>query len=451
VSLSAPGTHPFAATRAGDAAPPAPHPLLAGVRDPRIVLTWLTRLRWLAVLGQVAAIAVATAWLRLHLPVAAIAAIVLTTLLTNVALAAWLARAPAPARGASVAATLLIAVLFLDVGLLTALLYLTGGPLNPFATLYIIHVVMAVVALSPTWAWAVVLTSAGSYAALFRFHVPLVSDRPIDPRVMYAGTWFALVLEAVLIAYFVGRVMRNLRLHEEELQHARERASRNEQLAALTTLAAGAAHELGTPLGTIGLVAKELELAIERSGGRDGDMAEDARLIRREVDRCRKILDRMRVDIVRDIAQQSRVVAVSELIDLILGDLPDEDRPRLRVTLAADVPSVRAPPRAVQQAVGVMIRNAFDASPDGAEVELLTRWADDRAAVAIEVRDRGPGMPPEIARRAGEPFFTTKAPGKGMGLGLFLVRLVAEQSNGRWYLDSRPGNGTRSVLELPPA
>jgi two-component system sensor histidine kinase RegB len=297
----------------------------------------------------------------------------------------------------------------------------------------------------------VVLTSAGSYAALFRFHVPLVSDRPIDPRVMYAGTWFALVLEAVLIAYFVGRVMRNLRLHEEELQHARERASRNEQLAALTTLAAGAAHELGTPLGTIGLVAKELELAIERSGGRDGDMAEDARLIRREVDRCRKILDRMRVDIVRDIAQQSRVVAVSELIDLILGDLPDEDRPRLRVTLAADVPSVRAPPRAVQQAVGVMIRNAFDASPDGAEVELLTRWADDRAAVAIEVRDRGPGMPPEIARRAGEPFFTTKAPGKGMGLGLFLVRLVAEQSNGRWYLDSRPGNGTRSVLELPPA
>lgn len=413
--------------------------LLSSVQEPQIVLTWLSRLRWFAVLGQVAAIIVASWMLQIDLPLIPVAAVIATTLLTNAVLTAWLAARTAPA-------WLVPFMFFLDVCLLTALLYYTGGPANPFATLYIVHVVMAVVVLGPAWSWPIVVITVASYALLFKFHVPM-SRRP-SPHVFDIGTWIALALEAGLITYFIGRLARSLRQREIELQHMRERNARNEQLASLTTLAAGAAHELGTPLGTIAVVAKELELAIAKTNA-DGDMTEDARLIRREVDRCRKILDRMRVDIVLDISKQSRRLEMDELLESVLGDLPEEDRPKLRINRGENTQTVIAPPRAVQQALGVMIRNAFDASPENATVELATVRRGN--IVAIEVIDQGEGMPADVARRAGEPFFTTKQPGKGMGLGLFLVRLVAEQSNGRWYLESTPNVGTRSILELPAA
>ncbi len=424
-------------------APIAPlRAMMSTVHEPQIVLTWLTRLRWLAVLGQVAAISVAAWTLAIDLPLIPISAVVLTTLFTNTVITVWLLRRSPPA-------LLVPVLLFLDVCLLTALLYFTGGPANPFATLYVIHVVMAVVLLGPVWAWTLVGVSALSYAMLFRFHLPLSAQPMVSDRVLAAGNWVALVLESALIAYFIGRLSRSLRERESELRAMRDRATRNEQLASLTTLAAGAAHELGTPLGTIAVVAKELELAIQQTREANGELAEDARLIRREVDRCRKILDRMRVDIVRDIAQQSRVLDIRELLNLVQGDLNEEDRPRIQIECDPAVRAVIAPPRAVQQALGVMIRNAFDASTEGATVRLQVARRD--TVVLLQVIDRGSGMPADVARRAGEPFFTTKAPGRGMGLGLFLVRLVAEQSNGRWYLDSKPDEGTRSILELPAA
>ncbi|HRK31178.1 MAG TPA: ATP-binding protein [Tepidisphaeraceae bacterium] len=414
--------------------------LLSTLQEPLIVLVWLTRLRWLAVLGQVIAMGLAAIVLSIQLPLLPVSIVVLTTLLTNLVVRFWILRGDPPAG-------LVPVVLFLDVGLLTVLLFFTGGPANPFATLYVVHVVMAVVLLGPLWAWTLVVVAGASYALLFRFHIPLTAEPAVSPRVLAAGNWAALVLESALIAYFISRLSRSLRDREAELRTMRDRATRHQQLASLATLAAGAAHELGTPLGTIAVVAKELELAIGRSGQNDPDAAEDARLIRREVDRCRKILDRMRVDVVQDIAAQSRVLGVGELVELVKSDMTEETLSRLTVSTATEVRAVIAPPRAVQQALGVMIRNAFDASPDGARVMLDIRRRE--SSVLISVVDEGTGMAADVVRRAGEPFFTTKAPGRGMGLGLFLVRLVAEQCNGRWYIESTPGRGTKSVLELP--
>lgn len=416
--------------------------LLSYIQEPQIVLTWLTRLRWFAVAGQVAALAVAGGVVGLRLPVIPIAMIVGTTALTNFAAYAWMRR------GSSTQAPLVPALILLDVFLLTALLFFTGGAVNPFATLYVVHVVMAVVVLGPGWAWMVVVLSGACHALLFLYNVPLSPAGVLNERVMHAGAWSALVLELALIAYFIGRLARSLRDREQELLATRDRATRNEQLATLTTLAAGAAHELGTPLGTIAVVAKELELAIQQlSPESNGEMAEDARLIRREVDRCRKILDRMRVDIVRDIAQSARSVTVQELLEQVRQDFPEEDRARLVIRHEPEARAIFAPLRAVQQALGVMIRNAFDASPPDASVAVHVQRRGD--VVVLEVVDRGSGMPAEVVKRAGNPFFTTKDPGKGMGLGLFLVRLVAERCNGRWHLESSEGEGTISVLELP--
>jgi two-component system sensor histidine kinase RegB len=395
----------------------------------------LTRLRWLAVVGQVAATIVAVGLLKLQLPLLPIGAVVLFTAVSNAALV-W-------GRPASTPSFRLVQLLILvDVVALTALLYFTGGPANPFSIFYLVHVAMAVVVLGLGWTWVVVGMTTVCYGGLFAWHVPLAGG-PIPGWVAGVGNWFALVLVAVLIASFIGRIERSLRHRERELTDARERAARNEQLAGLTTLAAGAAHELNTPLGTIAVVAKELEVMAG-----DPSIREDAQLIRREVDRCREIIARLRFDIGEELSNR-RVLDVATLVNHLRQDLRPEESGRLRVQTGADVQSVTAPGRALEQALLVLLRNAFDASPAHASVTLSI----DRGGGATRflVEDRGTGMSDELLRHAGQPFFTTKEPGKGMGLGLFLVRLVAEQSGAQFSIDSRPGAGTRCLLELPDA
>jgi two-component system sensor histidine kinase RegB len=225
----------------------------------------------------------------------------------------------------------------------------------------------------------------------------------------------------------------------------RERAQKNEQLAALTTLAAGAAHELGTPLGTIAVVAKELEIGCGAGDQFDG-VREDARLIRREVDRCRTILSRMRFDIGEDVSRRSSL-DVRALGDRLRESLNEPEQARLAIRYEPGIQAVNAPPRALEQSLLVLLRNAFDAS--GGRGEVVLEVTREPGFVKFEVKDQGSGMSPEMVRRAGEPFYTTKEPGKGMGLGLFLVRLVAERCGARFTIQSVEGKGTRCVFELP--
>jgi two-component system sensor histidine kinase RegB len=410
------------------------------VQEPEIVLQWLVRLRWLALAGQAMATAIAVAVLRLRLPLEAIYAIIAITGLSNVGLAAWTRR--------RVPTWLVPAVLMLDVCLLTALLLCAGGPANPFRALYLVHIAMAVVTLAEGWSWLVVAATAACYGLLFVW--PLASSRKLSlgPGVSATADWIALTLVAFVIAYFVGRMTRSLRRHEKELADARELASRNEQLAALTTLAAGAAHELNTPLSTIAVVAKELEVLSRQLALRES-IAEDARLIRKEVDRCQFILGRMRVDVTQVDVTEGECQKSSSAEDLLAGlreDLKEIAGDALRIECGGAV-QVSAPARAVRQAVGILVDNAVDASPPGKPVELCIYGRDGH--IVFEVRDHGTGMSAEVMRRAGEPFFTTKPPGQGMGLGLFLARTVAQKLGGSLKLESEPGAGTRAVLELP--
>lgn len=412
---------------------------LSTVQEPQIVLAALTLLRWLAVIGQIAAAAVAVFAMGLRLPLAPIFAVILITAVTNAVLVVLTAVRKPPA-------WLIQATLLLDVALLTSLLYLTGGPLNPFASLYLIHVAMAVIVLRTGWTWIVVASVAACYGVLLRWHLPL-GDEGLRKPLWAVGNWAALVLVSVLIAAFIGGVIRSLRQRESELAAVRERAARSEQLAGLTTLAAGAAHELNTPLGTIAVVARELELSCD-GGSKDAHngVLDDARLIRREVDRCRTILNRMRVDVGEDVSHRS-TVALGELEARLRESFGSEETARLRIVRAAGIEAVEAPQRALEQALLVLLRNAFDASPADKPVRLEVCRNDHN--VRFEVRDQGTGMSDEMLRRAGEPFFTTKQPGRGMGLGLFLVRLVARQIGATFSIDSKLGTGTTCVLELP--
>jgi two-component system sensor histidine kinase RegB len=407
--------------------------------EPQIALGALTRLRWLAVVGQVAATIVALVVLRLRLPILPIAVVAVLTAISNGA-AVVAMRRRRPLHG------LVQVLLLLDVGSLTTLLYFTGGASNPFAVLYLVHVAMAVTVLGSAWTWVVVAMAAGCYGALFVWHVPLQGAPELSPRMLAMGHWFALALVAVLIAVFIGKVEHSLRDREHELVDMREQMTKNELLATLTTLAAGAAHELNTPLGTIAVVAKELEVGAGHAGDAE-TVREDARLIRREVDRCREIINRLRLDVGEDVAQREPI-AVTLLVKHLRADLRETENARLRVLIGSDVERVDAPARALEQAVLVLLRNAFDASPPEAGVTLSIQRREGR--IRIEVEDRGAGMSDDLLRRAGQPFYTTKEPGQGMGLGLFLVRLVAERCGAEFSLFSKLGEGTRCVLELPP-
>jgi two-component system sensor histidine kinase RegB len=284
------------------------------------------------------------------------------------------------------------------------------------------------------------------YATLFVIPPAKLSEEGLTPFVHQIGLWTNLVLVSVLVAYFAGRVNRSLRQREMEVSALRERNARHEKLSTLTTLAAGAAHELGTPLATIAVVAKELELAIAKLPA-SPELIEDAQLIRQECNRCRFILDRMRVEVVTDSSDVA--TPLTKLLSKLSEHLREDEKARLTIEGQAGDCLIAAPCPAIEQSLTVMIRNAIDASPAALPVRLSIRRTQN--VIAFEVIDQGHGMASDVLKRAGDPFFTTKEPGRGMGLGLFLVRLVAENFRGRFSMQSEEGKGTTSTLELPMA
>lgn len=394
-----------------------------------IALTWLERLRWVAVLGQLLAVTAAAGLFGLRVPYGPVVAVVSLTAITNTVLVLLRRRGRVPG-------WLVPAVIALDVVLLTVLLGFTGGPDNPFAMLFLVHVALATVLLGTRGAWAILALCGACYGLLFLRHVPLDDDALTD-NVRTTGEWFALLLIGGLIVYFTERVLAALRARERAFAEAQERALRNE---GFTTLAAGAAHELGTPLATIAIVAGELQRQAE------GELRDDLSLIKSEVDRCRRVIDRMRGEIAEGAALAQRRAEWPEVVERVRTALGEQSA-RLWVT-SDDVPAIAVQPRVLEQALVILIRNALDASPTGTAT-LAARTEGDR--VRLQVLDEGEGMSPEVLRRAAEPFFTTKPPGKGMGLGLFLVRLTADRNDGTFTLDSTPGVGTSATLTLPAA
>jgi len=254
----------------------------------------------------------------------------------------------------------------------------------------------------------------------------------------------AFAVAAAFIVYFLRRVLRALHEREAELAAARHLAARHEKLASLATLAAGAAHELATPLGTIAIAARELERHVSAAGADAADLA----LIRAQVARCREILQQMATDAGQSAGETPRAVPAAALVDEARAALEDAGA-RIEVTIEAGAEDAHlaVPPRAAAHALGGVLKNALEASPAGATVEVRVGAAAGR--VRLDVRDHGPGMPPDVLARAGEPFFTTKPPGRGMGLGLFLARTLFEQLGGGLELARAPGGGARVSVFLP--
>jgi two-component system sensor histidine kinase RegB len=393
-------------------------------------------MRWGALAIQATSIFVATEGLGVELPLVSMWSLVAIGAASNL----WLASRKDRAGH-------LGAFLVLDVALLTGLLYLSGGPTNPFSIIYVVYIAMSAVMLAPKWTWTIAGLSIISFAALFVVHVPSEhlghAEHGGGFQAHLYGMFIALVLAVVLITYFVSQLSLELRRRERALAEAEERTHRWGKLASIATLAAGAAHELGTPLGTIAVAAKEMERQARKVPGAEG-LAQDAELIREELERCRVVLDRMAAAGGEHVGETSSSLSVERLFTDVRARLSPEQAGRW--VTETDVATIVAPKEALLQMVENIARNGFDACEAG-RVSLEVRGLD--RAVELRFVDEGHGMDERAVKRATEPFFTTKNTADRMGLGLFLARTLIDSLGGRLTIESTTGQGTTISVVLP--
>jgi len=382
--------------------------------------------------------------LRVSLPVAILAVAILSQIASNLAFNALREKLRHNAEH-------VVGLLFVfDALCLTLILAVTGGPANPFSLLYLVQITFSAVILHRAWTWGLGVISALLFGLLFlvsqespafQTHTPLG-----EVSLHLIGMWVAFATAAMLISFFIAKVSEEARHKERELLSMQKQLARNERLASLVTLSAGAAHEIATPLATIAIASKEIERHAKRHAG-DEQLEDDARLIRSEVERCRLILERMGAQGADPLGEAPSVVELNDLLARIKERFPDHQT-RIRIQVGnSNAPRCLLPTRAAMEAIGALVKNALDASPNGEPV--LLQAHSDSERLRFLVCDRGTGMTPEVMDRVAEPFFTTKPPGQGMGLGAFLAHLFAQRLGGNLSFESRHGDGCTAIMELP--
>ncbi|MBK6972016.1 MAG: HAMP domain-containing histidine kinase [Sterolibacteriaceae bacterium] len=399
-------------------------------------LSRLLALRWLSIAGQIAAIAATMMMLRVDLPLAPIALAIAGQAVFNALSYARLARA------ANVSNAELLAQLLGDVAALTLIVYFAGGSSNPMVTLYLPLIAIAAAILPARLAAIVAAASIGGYSMLFALNSHLhVHDTELAIRVHLIGMWLTFVFSALIISWFVARMTAALRGRDAALAAAREAALRNERVVALGNLAAGAAHELGTPLATMAVLAGEFA----RHDSLPADAREDARLLASQVQECKRIITLLAARAGSSRAEAAQAVTLDAWLEALTARWQAQ-RPlaKPRVDLQGERPGPRIVPDAtLDQALLNLFNNAADVSP--AEVEISARWS--RNVLELEVQDRGPGIPDDIARRLGHETVTTRA--DGHGIGLVLAFAAIERSGGTLAYAVRDGGGTCARVGLP--
>jgi two-component system, sensor histidine kinase RegB len=445
-----------------------------------IALHWLLRLRWWVIACQILLVAAIILLFQVAVPLAVLGLIIAFAIGSNLYFH-YLVRVKG-----GVGERAVIVVMFFDVLLFTALLYATGGPMNPFTFLYLVHISLGAILLRPLWATILAGFAILAYAALFLLplYTPsrdlgLVSlntifapchveseqvflfGREVSPHLQ--GMWVAFAVTAFFIVFFVGQVYKALERHARTLANLREEQRKTEKLASLATLAAGAAHELATPLATIAVAAGEMRHQLRSepppadpagaapappsaAGQPAAELLEDLELIREQVERCREILYQMGADAGEHLGEEGDEFTVKEAVTQALRSFRPEEHRRILVDNQVANLKIKMPLRTLGRVLRGLLKNALEASPAGAPVEL--RCGRDEQFLLFTVRDQGTGMDPATLQRAGEPFFTTKEVGQGMGLGLFLAKTAAEHFGGGLSLDSAPGRGSTVRLRF---
>jgi len=343
-------------------------------------------------------------------------------------------------------------LLLVDVMTLTGLLYYSGGAANPFTCFYLANIVVGGLVLPSTWTWTLAVASiAGTtYLLAFAARLPEIGIGFVDGAGLFSipkqGALIAMTTCCGVVTYFTTVLVQELRRRENRLAEAEAQAERAQRVEALATLAAGAGHELASPLSTIAVVAKELSRKLDRIEI-DPNIRRDVELIRSELDRCREVLQRMKSGAGEAAAEVMNQVGVEELVKTILQPLRHPDRVEVVIEPALRSQAIQLPLQAIAQAIRNLVQNAIDASPTQNKVALHIQLKEPNWQILII--DQGSGMNEDVQRRVGQPFYTTKDVGQGMGLGVFLARNVVAGLGGTVDFESVPGKGTTAQVNVP--
>jgi two-component system sensor histidine kinase RegB len=338
--------------------------------------------------------------------------------------------------------------------------------MNPFSFLYLLNIVIGAILMPTVWAWGLTIFTNLCYASLyFPFFSSLSGDtshhegiktvcidlvtsataNQTEMDLHLQGMLVAFALTSLFIVYFIGRIRMALAAHNITLLQLKEELTRSEQLASLATLAAGTAHELATPLSTIKLVTGEMLLTI-RELDHNEEIMEDLNLVRSQIEKCEDVLYQMSEGAGEHRGEQFQYFSIHQLVDEAIAMLPTLPE-RIVVKSPSQDFKIYGPRQTFKRTLKSLLKNAIDADPQNHSKIELSSWHDDKFLV-FRVKDRGTGMDEETLIKAAEPFYTTKLPGAGMGLGLFLAKSVAERFGGSLSIVSSPGQGTEVEISF---
>lgn len=423
----------------------------------RVRLRTLSNLRWLAIGGQSATLFVVYFGLGYQLPILRCAAVTAASVVLNTALAL---RFPATHRLTNREATVHLAF---DALQLAVLLYLTGGLENPFALMFLAPVVIAASTLNLGNTLILALIAFASVSIIAVHHEPLPwapHEHLSLPPLYQGGIWASIVIGIGFTSIYAWRIASEAARMSAGLAATQLALAREHRMAAIGALAAAAAHELGTPLGTIAVVARELERALPKGSAE----AEDATLLREQAERCRGILTQLaRPE--QSVLDATNRLPLGAVLDDLVGDYRSED---LEIVIHLEpaedggpVPKVWRVPELLH-GLGNVVANAADFATS--RIDIRAQWGSTILAVSVE--DDGPGFAPEILERIGEPYVTSR-PGsyalgetelspsekytgqQGMGLGFFIAKTLIEQTGGRVQVRNQPQGGARVSCRWP--
>jgi two-component system sensor histidine kinase RegB len=416
----------------------------ASVEDPtgRNNLLQLIQLRWLAVGGQLGTILGVHFVLGAQLPLVEMLALLAALSLFN--LASWWRNRRAPG---AIRNTELFVGLLVDVAVLSAQLYYSGGITNPFIFLYLLQVAIGAVLLRPRYIWAMVMLTSLCFIVLTLWHRPLSLTEQADTTfsIHYiGGLLVCFALNAALLVIFIHRINRNLRQRDARLADLRQRAAEEEHIVRMGLLASGAAHELGTPLATLSVILGDWSRITPFTA--DPDLMAEIKLMQLQLQRCKTIVS----GILLSAGEARGESTVETTLHLFLDELVAEWR-STSPAQALDYQRSTLPDRpiisdsALKQMLGNVLDNAVDAAPN-LPVRLQVSCIDD--LLTLSVRDQGPGFSPEMLGNFGKPYHSTKGR-PGSGLGLFLSVNVARTLGGRISVSNQAGGGAEVVVTLP--
>lgn len=345
-------------------------------------------------------------------------------------------------RQQSASAQELFSQLLIDIGTLSALVFLSGGATNPMVSLLLPPVAIAALALPRHLVLLVGLAAVLAYSLLMLFYLPLpISDVRRATQLHLIGMWLTFAVSAALIGWIILRMSQLIRERDAALAAIREQALRDEKVTAMGTLAAGAAHELGTPLATISLLAGELA----NDPALSDPVREDIRLIQQQISACKRIIGGLARRADNGSGEEIENQPCDQWLDALRlkwHALRPQTSSHLHIAGSSPAPSIATDPR-LEQAVLNLLNNAANASPYALDIRL--DWNPER--VEISISDQGPGFPEAVLALSGRSELPAHA--GGYGIGLMLTRTAIEQLGGRLELSNPPSGGALARILLP--